>query len=149
MRKWLFILAVVGIFAAGTYSYLNNREVRVIAVHHDNYTVEVLVDHLPISASASIKWWVENQNSIFSKSNIISKNNGGPDYITIFAFGDGYKKEGKEDRLCFDDIKAPVNCIDKDILMTISSNRNGESRFSFERSTYIITNDGKLIETDQ
>ena len=53
----LLLIAVVGI-----YLWLDNRRVKVIAVHHDQYSAEVLVDHLPAAASSAINWWLKNQN---------------------------------------------------------------------------------------
>lgn len=148
MRIWIVISALVVASVVGAYVCLNNRSVRVIAVHHNPYTVEILVDNLPLSAMSRITWWKNNRSDILSKSNIIASERGGPDYITVFAFGDGYQEEGKEDRLCFDDVKPQKNCIDKNILMTISRTRQGETRFSFKHAIYIETRQGKIIPAD-
>ncbi|AVJ17752.1 hypothetical protein CLM71_11715 [Serratia sp. MYb239] len=148
MRKWLFAGAAIGAIAIGSYTYLNQRAIKVFAAHHGTYTAEILVDHLPLSAAASIDWWLKNQHEILSKYHIRSSDDGGPVYITVFAFGDGYKEEEKKDRRCFSDVEPPKNCIDKDILMTINRTRSGETRFNFEYSSYLKTHDGKIVKTD-
>lgn len=147
MRNLRVIVITIVIIAFCLYSYLNNREVKVIDAHHNKYTAEILVDHLPFSKSASIDWWLNNQDEIRSKYKIPFGEKG-PIFITIYAFGDGYKEEGKKDRLCFDDVKPPKNCIDKDILMSVNRTRNGDTEFGFEYSAYFRTKDGTLIKSD-
>ena len=121
-----------------------NVSVNIIAIHQNKYTAETLVDRLPLTERSRIKWWVGNRKEIEGKYRIVSFENGGPGYITIYKFGDGYKKEGKEDRLCFDDMDTEANCIDKDILMTISRTREGLERFTFSDSSYVISGDGVI-----
>lgn len=140
------ILVLLIIAAVGSYLYLDNRRVKVIDVHSDQYSAEVLVDHLPITASSAINWWLKNQNAIREKYHIPSGEAGGPTNFTVFAFGTGYREEDENDMLCFDDIKSPKNCIDKEILLTVGRDRDGNTRFAFGSSAYIRYADGRLIE---
>ncbi|WP_341844372.1 DUF943 family protein [Kosakonia oryziphila] len=72
----------------------------------------------------------KNQNKILKKYNIPTGDKT-PVLIVIYAFGDGYQEEGKEDRPCFSDIKPPKNCIDKNILMMIWRTRDGGVKYQF------------------
>ncbi|QGY27481.1 DUF943 family protein [Pantoea cypripedii] len=146
MKRFFQLMIVLAFIACGAYVYLNNREVKVIDVHHGKYAADILVNHLPLSQSSRINWWLKNEAVIFSNYNISPGNEDGPQLITIFAFGDGYKELGKEDRLCFDDITPPNNCIDKDILMLVDRTRSGDLEFSFASSVYVRTNDGRITK---
>jgi len=143
MKKIIYLFLIIIAFTA-FYLWRDNASVNVIAIHQNKYTAEILVDRLPLTERSRIKWWVGNRKEIEGKYRIVSFENGGPDYITIYKFGDGYKKEGKEDRLCFDDMDTEANCIDKDILMTISRTREGLERFTFSDSSYVISGDGVI-----
>ena len=145
-KKSFHFLVFITIAAMGIYLYLDNRRVNVISAHHDRYSAEVLVDHLPISASSAINWWLENQNAIREKYHIPSEEAGGPTNFTIFAFGDGYQKEDENDMLCFDDVPPPENCIVKEILLTVGRNRDGNTRFAFGNSAWIRYADGHITE---
>ncbi len=142
--KKIISLSLISIVLVGFYLSHENSAVNIIAIHQNKYTAEILVDRLPLTERSRIKWWVGNRKEIEGKYRIVSFENGGPDYITIYKFGDGYKKEGKEDRLCFDDMDTETNCIDKDILMTISRTREGLERFTFSDSSYVISGDGVI-----
>jgi len=143
MKKIIYLFLIIIAFTA-FYLWRDNASVNIIAIHQNKYTAEILVDRLPLTERSRIKWWVGNRKEIEGKYRIVSFENGGPDYITIYKFGDGYKKEGKEDRLCFDDMDTETNCIDKDILMTISRTREGLERFTFSDSSYVISGDGVI-----
>ncbi|WP_312632962.1 DUF943 family protein [Pseudescherichia sp.] len=143
MKKIIY-LSLTSIVLVGFYLCHENSAVNIIAIHQAKYTAEILVDRLPLTERSRIKWWVGNRKEIEGKYRIVSFENGGPDYITIYKFGDGYKKEGKEDRLCFDDMDTETNCIDKDILMTISRTREGLERFTFSDASYVISGDGVI-----
>jgi len=144
MMKKIICLLLLIIASTTFYLWRGNVSVNIIAIHQNKYTAEILVDRLPLTEKLRIKWWIDNRKEIEDKYPIASYSNGGPDYITIFKFGDGYKKEGKEDRLCFDDMDTETNCIDKDILMTISRTREGLERFTFSDSSYVISSDGVI-----
>ena len=145
MKKCLIPFLIV-LLAIGFYIYKNNDSVQVVAVHHDKYTAEILVDRLPESEKARIEWWLHNKKIIMSHYGIRPIDSGGPDYITIYQFGIGYLPAGKEDLLCFSDIKSERNCIDKNILMTVSRTRAGFERVSFKNSAYIVSRNGTITQ---
>lgn len=145
-RKSFNFLICIVMAAVGFYLYLDNRRVNIIDAHHGKYSAAILVDHLPVTASSAINWWLENQNAIREKYHIPSEEAGGPSNFTVFAFGDGYQKEDENDMLCFDDVPPPENCIVKEILLTVGRNREGNIRFAFGNAAYIRYADGRIIE---
>jgi hypothetical protein len=149
MKKLFITLAVLVFMASGVYFYLNGREVKVIDVHLTPYSAVIIVNHLPISTSTSIEWWLRNKSAIYSKYKITPSDAGGPESITFFAFGEGYQELGREDRLCFADMEPPKNCIDKGILMQIGRTRDGDTQFRRHRNTYLVTQDGKITEVSK
>lgn len=145
-RKSVNFLIFIIIAAMGIYLYLDNRRVNIIDAHHGVYSAAILVDHLPVTASSAINWWLENQSAIREKYHIPSEEAGGPGNFTVFAFGDGYQKNVENDMLCFDDVPPPENCIVKEILLTVSRNREGNIRFAFGNAAYIRYADGRITK---
>lgn len=129
MRKCIcLVLLVLSGFVV--YSLSGDNAVAVMGAHYDGSTARILVNRLPFTESAKIDWWTHNQRKIREKCHIPS-GHGGPFLITVYAFGEGYKEEKNEDRLCFNDITPPKNCIDKNILMLIWRTRDGGEKYQF------------------
>ncbi|MBP2167294.1 hypothetical protein J2125_000486 [Erwinia toletana] len=147
MNKLIKALLALAILGFALYLYMDNRKVNIVDAHHNQYTAEILVNTLPVSDSASIQWWQKNQSEIYAKYNISTAESGGPYSVTIYKFGEGYKEEGNEDRLCFDDIPAQKKCIDKKIIMRVVYLRNGNTKFSFENAVYILKADGEISKS--
>ncbi|QKJ87817.1 DUF943 family protein [Paramixta manurensis] len=129
MRNFI-ISALVLLLCILSYLFIGKQTVSVIDAHYDGSTAQIIVNRLPITESGKIDWWRDHQQKILEKYNIPSGNKR-PFLITVYAFGDGYKEEGKEDRRCFTDIKPPKNCIDKNILMMIWRTRDGSVKYQF------------------
>lgn len=121
----------VAFVAAGiaTYFYLNNRPTHIIAVHQNEFVASVLVDRLPRSDSKRIAWWLRNKETVSTQYNITSVHERGEKSIYVYAFGEGYLAEEDKDRLCFEDMPGPKNCIDKNILMMVLRTRDGGQQF--------------------
>ncbi|AUX74505.1 DUF943 family protein [Erwinia pyrifoliae] len=122
------VILLLLIFAG--YLIIRKQHISVVDAHYDGNTAQVIVDELPFLKSYKIEWWNENKESIMKKYNIPTGDKI-PFLIVIYAFGDGYQVEDKEDRLCFSDIKPPKNCIDKKILMMIWRTRDGGVKYQF------------------
>lgn len=129
MRKLVFFSLIVVLFIIG-YLFTEKSNVSVIGAHYDGSTAQVIVNKLPLTHTDKMNWWKKNQNEILKKYNIPTGDKT-PFLIVIYAFGDGYQEEDKEDRLCFSDIKPPKNCIDKNILMMIWRTRDGGVKYQF------------------
>ena len=127
----IFVIVFLAALLTGFYyTFVGGKDVAVIDAHYDGSTAQVIVDGLPSTESEKIVWWQNNQDQIRGKYHIPSGNTG-PFLIIVYAFGEGYKEAGEEDRLCFRSVKPPQNCIDKNILMMIWRTREGSVRYEF------------------
>ncbi|WP_034949379.1 DUF943 family protein [Erwinia oleae] len=147
MKKGGVIFIMMGILLYSVCLWLDHRKVKVVAAFHGDYTAQILVDNFPFSEKEKINWWIKNGAEIRKKYRFPANKVKGVEYITIFDFDEGYKELGKKDRLCFDEILPPKNCIDKNILMMIGPNLEGETVFKFDHSAWVVDKNGKLIET--
>lgn len=129
MRKLVILSLAIALCFIG-YLFTVKSNVSIIAAHYDGSTAQIIVNKLPLTDSNKINWWQRNQNEILENYNIPTGDKI-PFLIVIYAFGDGYQVEAKEDRLCFSDIKPPKNCIDKKILMMIWRTRDGGVKYQF------------------
>ena len=66
-------------------------------------------------------------------------------YLTFWLFGEGYKEEGKYDRLCFKDMKPPINCIEKDRVFSVQTGRKGNLLFTVIEEVWCQLLKGFLI----
>ena len=144
MRKIIFIVIALLLFACAVFIYLNNRPSTVIAVHQLGNTSIILVDHLPVTNSAKIQWWYSHIDSITERYHLVADRPEGMFFYAVYAFDKGYQKEGKEDRLCFDEMTPPENCVDKNILLQMMPWGNGEDKFYFGSATYMANKNGDI-----
>lgn len=121
--------------------------VKIIAIHKDNCAPVVVVDLLPLSDAKKIAWWRDESKNILTNEDDAQIHNRALNYY-IYRFGEGYQESGKEDRLCFDDMKAPKNCLDKDILMIVRYRKNGDIQFDIDDDAYILRPSSELKKVD-
>lgn len=129
MRK-LIVFVFIILLCTLCYRLTGKHNISIVNAHYDGSTAKIIVDKLPLTEAEKIGWWQKNQHSVLEKYNIPTDDKS-PFLIVIYAFGNGYQVEGKEDRLCFPDITPPKNCIDKNILMTIWRARDGSVKYQF------------------
>ena len=103
---------------------INLRTPEIKAVHLEGHAARILLKNPPFTAREALAWWQENQTRLKSHYDIPQEDSDGVFYISVWDFADGYKEEGRKDRLCFEDMPGPRNCIDKNWVMTISRARN-------------------------
>ncbi|WP_250318469.1 DUF943 family protein [Rosenbergiella gaditana] len=129
MRRFLISIFLLLLIVIG-YLIIRKPHVSVVDAHYDGSTAQVIVDKLPLTNAEKINWWRKNKAQILKKYNIPTGDKI-PFLIVIYVFGNGYQVEGKEDRLCFLDVKPPKNCIDKNIRMIIWRTRDGGVKYQF------------------
>lgn len=144
MKKLAYALAIAILVASGLILYSEYRPVRVYDVHRGEFTAQILVDDLPWTSSAKIDWWLENEKVIKSKLHLQENNSEDVLDYYIYAYGEGYKIQGKQDEICFSDMATTTNCIEKNILMSVSSNPKGDTEFRIDNSIYIRSRDGHI-----
>lgn len=110
---------------------MNHDNVAIKSIHHGEFTAQILVNDLPLSSSTKICWWIKNGKTLAEKYPLNGKD------IYIYPWGDGYQEEGKADRLCFADIAPPRNCIDKNILMSVSKTQSGNTEYRIDDKIWL------------
>ncbi|MDU4093292.1 MAG: DUF943 family protein [Pantoea sp.] len=141
------ILLLVGAALLIYLAWFFLRPVDIVAVHkRGRDSTAVLVRNFPLTAKGKINWWLENRIMLKEKYNVPAPNKDGSFSMTFWLFGDGYKEDKIDERLCFDDIKTDKRCIEKDAVFTVSRNRYNRTFFTVYNGRYILENDGKLFK---
>ncbi|QHA88105.1 DUF943 family protein [Serratia rhizosphaerae] len=140
---FIFISAVFTVFLL----YLMLRPVKIIGFHSLSDDVNViLVDNFPLTDKGKIDWWLKNEKKLEEMNEIPDGNGDGYYHIDFLDFGDGYKEEGKYDRLCFYDMNTEKNCIDKNIVFSVSKSRNLGTVFTTYEGRYRLGKNDEIIE---
>lgn len=145
-KKNLSLLFLSGCILTGCILWLSLRSVEIVATHQRNNYSDVLVKNFPFSDKGKINWWLENHTILKEKYNIPDPAKDGFFAVIFWEFGDGYKETDGYDRLCFDDMKSEINCIDKDSLMMVVYSKRTGMYFRLDSGKYYIAEDGKLMK---
>ncbi|MBT0723953.1 DUF943 family protein [Rosenbergiella sp. S61] len=139
------LLVAVGIFS---YSlWLPLRPVDIIAVHHRGHgSSAVLVKNFPFTDKGKMSWWLKNKDVLKDKHKIPSPASDGSFVVVFWDFGDGYKETDGYDNLCFNDMKPPMNCIEKNSLLMVRNSENTGSYFVLDSGTYRMNNKGDIVK---
>lgn len=149
-KKILFILTLAACALSGYLLWLPQRTVEIIAVHQRHEISSILVNHFPFTDRGRISWWFKNKDMLKKRYGAPRPDCDGSFTVIFWDFGDGYKEEGKSDRLCFDKMKSVKNCIEKERYMTIYKFNNEEPFFSFDGKRYIANQKGEIVKlTDE
>lgn len=73
MKKKLIALIPVFLAAVATIIYWVNKPIKVIDVHQNYFTAQILVNDLPLSSSAKIDWWIKNSKPLLDKYHLNDK----------------------------------------------------------------------------
>ncbi len=146
-NKILLTISLV-IFMVITYLFWRSlRPVDIVDVHQEDNYSSVLVRNFPITDKGKIEWWLENKDMLKSRYGIPKPASYGGYDVTFWLFDDGYKEEGKYDRLCFNDMKGPVNCIEKDAIFSVDNSPNLGTVFTvYDGGDYRFDKKGGIIK---
>lgn len=124
------------------------RPVNIIAIHHknDDFT-SVLVKNFPFTDKGKIAWWLKNKDRLKENHGIPASDKDGFFEVIFWDFNDGYQETDGYDRLCFEDISPPLNCIEKDKLLTISNDRENNIYFGVNDGEYKFEENGEMVKT--
>ncbi|MHC5175099.1 DUF943 family protein [Serratia rhizosphaerae] len=122
--------------------------VEIVAVHENRHFSSVLVNNFPLTTKGKIDWWLQNKEMLKERYDIPKPAYYGDFSVNFWLFGDGYKEEGKYDRRCFDDMKTKVNCIEKNIVFSVSKSENLGVIFVVENGIYRIDKNGKIAKVN-
>lgn len=145
-KKAVSLLVVVSCVFAGYLLWQSLHPVEIVAVHQRNTYSDVLVKNFPFTSRGKINWWLENKDMLKAKYDIPGPASYDGYTITIWLFGEGYKEEGKYDRLCFDDMETKINCIDKDLVFIVDYSKNTGLELTVNGSVYSLEESGNLIK---
>ncbi|UYU31145.1 DUF943 family protein [Siccibacter colletis] len=126
MKKRTAFAGIIILTALILLIWITLRTPEIKAVHRESYFTSVLIENPPLTARGALTWWRENQAMLKAQYHIPQEDCDQVFYLSLWDFADGYKEEEDKDRLCFDDMPAPRNCIDKKWVMTVSRARNGK-----------------------
>ncbi|MCX8958399.1 DUF943 family protein [Erwinia psidii] len=144
-KKILTTLFMIGGF---TFSYLLwslMRPVEIVAIHQQFDTSSILVNNFPLTDRGKINWWLNNKDILKEKYRIPQADSNESFTMIFWKFGEGYKEEGKYDRLCFDDMKTKKNCIEKDPVFSVNNSKNRGIIFTVYDGTYHLKENGEII----
>lgn len=147
-KKSFFALISLIIFALAYCLWRSLLPVVVVAVHQEENYSSVLVKNFPITDKGQINWWQSNKDMLKKRYNIPKPASYGGFTIIFWDYRDGYKEEGKYDRLCFNDLKPPKNCIDKNRIFTVSYSNNSGMYFITNNEKYYLKNNGKIVRDE-
>ena len=144
LKKIPLILFIAVTVMTGYFFWLTSRPVEIVSVHEDGNYSSILVKNFPITEKGKIDWWLKNKDIIKLRYDIPKPASHGNFTTIIWLFGEGYMEEGKYDRLCFIDMKPPVNCIEKNRVFSISYSKNRGTIFTVNNSEYRMEKNGNI-----
>jgi len=130
-------------YTAGIYP----RPVKIIAVHDNGTFSSVLVKTFPFTDKQKINWWFQNKGMFKEKYGIPKSDPDGSYTVIFWDFGDGYKEDDGYDRLCFKDMKPPINCIDKNSFMLVKHGKKSGMAFWADDGIYRVKESGEMVKT--
>ncbi|NKG31075.1 MULTISPECIES: DUF943 family protein [Erwinia] len=142
-RKFMVLIIMI---IGGYILWLWCRPVRIIAVHQSGSYSIVLVKNYPFTDAGKMEWWLKNKEMVKETYNIPKLDKQGRYHVILWDFDDGYKELDKYDRLCFEDMKPPVNCVDKNSLMIISRDKYNVTKFIGDDGVYILQDNGLIVK---
>lgn len=128
--------------------WLSVRNVQIVAVHQRNNFSDVLVKNFPLTDKGKISWWLENKSKIEKEYGIPKPADYGNFNITFWDFGEGYQKTDGYDLLCFEDIKCPEKCIEKEALLSVWRFGFDDTLFLTYEGKYRLDKNGRIINAN-
>lgn len=144
LKTTLFALFFIACVLLASVLWLSLRPIEIVAVHNHANWSSVLVKNFPITDRGKIDWWLKNKDALKRQYDIPKPASYGNYTVSIWLFGEGYKEEGKYDRLCFADMKPPLNCIEKDRVFIVSYSKNRGVIFTVDDGEYRLDKEGEI-----
>lgn len=148
LKTTLFALSFFACLLLACVLWLSLRTVEIVAAHENGNHSYILVKSFPFTDKGRINWWQENQDMLKNRHEVPQPDTDGFFTVVFWDFGDGYKEEGKYDRLCFEDMKPPRNCIEKNKVFTVSHGRNMGLSFTTNNKIYRMKKSGKIVKDE-
>lgn len=146
MKKTCILIIIIAVLVLGFFFVKKPTLVEVMAVDTTPNTVLIAVRGLPYSAKSKLSWWLDNKSLLSSQYKLDFTELNEQPSVYIYDFGNGFKKEEMKDRLCFNSVSPPNNCIDKNIAMVISQRRNGEIKLAIDDEVFIEDKSVRIVK---
>lgn len=147
-KKVIVALFLTCCILPGYWLWLSLSPVEIVAIHQRLDTTSILVNNFPLTDQGKLNWWLKHKAILQKKYDIPKPSSSGYFTVIFWDFGDGYKKEGKYDRLCFDDMKSPINCIEKEKVFTVSYGKNLGLSFTTDDAIYRMKENGVIVRDE-
>lgn len=145
-KKVFYMLSFIACILFTYILWLWSRPVEIVAIHQNGNHTYIIVKNFPITDKGQVDWWLRNRDILKKRYNIPKPALSG-DYTVIFwDYGDGYKEEGKYDRLCFGDLEPPKNCIDKNMILNVNYSKNYGASYITVKNSYYTDKNGHIVE---
>jgi len=148
VKNSLYLIVLAMVLTSGLLYFICSlmRPVEIIAIHQRNSFSDVLVRHFPLTQKGQIEWWLKNKDMLKQRYNIPRPASYGAFTIIFWDFSGGYMQEGKYDRLCFSDMKAPFNCIEKNREFSVETGRDGQILFGVDDGVIHLKPNGEMFK---
>ena len=147
-KKFFGLFLFAGGVLLGYWFWLVLRPAEIVAVHQENNYSDILVNNFPFTDKGKIDWWMKNKGMLKEKYGIPKPDSEGSFTVSFWDFGDGYVETDGYDRLCFSDMKPPLNCINKNSLMFVKNGKNTGMSFWGDSGIYRVKTNGKMVKSN-
>ncbi|WP_053116382.1 DUF943 family protein [Winslowiella iniecta] len=115
MKKRKILLIFLIIFA-GAVIWRLMIPVEIIDIHSSKYksSYDIIVKNLPLTDKGKIQWWEKNKEQLRLKYNLSIMNEKYDVNFFVAKYKIDRGTDQDSDLLCFDDMNAKANCIEKD-----------------------------------
>ena len=153
MKVRIFIVLIVTLVIIQLFYMLSFKTPKVLAIHGPGSNKDLLVKNMPFTDSNKIKWWDNNGVKLISSSQTY--------YVSVWNFDGKYQKLTPKNSgwfpdhdidylLCFNDIKAEENCIDKENwIIDIIKAKDGYIYYRLDGNEYYRKPSGELIDGER
>lgn len=112
----------------------------------DNNFYNIVVDHMPLSEWGRINWYLEHKQLLKEKYHIP---NSSSYHITFWDIGGGFidgNKSGDGDLICINKTDTGVDCLEKNLLLSIDLDKGRPEKFTFYdcEHYWMVMPDGRL-----
>ena len=143
-KKVLCSALFIGCALLGYFLWLLLRPVEITAAHQRRNYSDVLVRNFPLTEQGRINWWLKNKKRLKNEYDIPKPATDGFYTVIFWDFGEGYKETDGYDRLCFDDMKTDIDCIDKNSLMMVIYSKKTGLYFRLDSGKYYVKENGEM-----
>lgn len=139
-------LLLAGMVLLIAFLWLMLRPVKIVAVHQQAFSSDVLVRNFPFTTQGKINLALKNQEMFKRQYVSPRRDTDGGFTLDLWLFDAGDMEREHKDRYCFQEMKTEQNCIDKNRVFTVRNNSENMTTFITYNGRYITTEHGKIVK---